>query len=111
MFDVELRVRAVLRSQVVEFARDVVLPFAPAAWMVLHHDDDPEDGAGDRLVEVFWHTRECRFVCRLMDDLDAAGQFGDDLAGLCCHYESRCWRLVNAGAIRRVHLGEQRQAG
>src|SRR5262249_29941880 len=96
----------VLRSQVVEFAREVTLPFPPSAWLVLFDGDTPEDGCGQRLVEVFWQTQEQRFICRLMDDLDAAGEFGDDVAGLCRHYESRGWRQHAAGPIHHVDLGE-----
>jgi hypothetical protein len=44
-----------------------------------------------------------------MDELDAAAEFGDDVRGLCRHYEDRGWEVAASGPIARVFI--DRQAG
>jgi hypothetical protein len=70
-FEVVVRVRALLRHEVVEFSRRT-LP-----WLFLR--DGEEDGeAGVQLQEVAWDVGRSRFVARVLDDVDAAAAFGDD---------------------------------
>src|SRR5262245_8361887 len=104
MIEAELRMRAVLRSMVVEFTRTVELPFPPPAWMVLLDGPDVAEAEGHRVAETFFDLAQRKYVCRLLDDLDAAEVFGDDVMGLSRHYDERGWRVSRAGRIGRVFI-------
>jgi hypothetical protein len=95
--EVELRVRALLRSKVVEFTKRAILPFPPFPWLVLH-DDEP----AVRVQEVTWDG-QC-FVCQMVDDVEAAGTFGDNAEGLKRSYAARGWAVRDEGPVRRVFL-------
>jgi hypothetical protein len=105
-YEVELRVRALLRHEVVEFTRRIELPFPPCAWLFLL-DGEGDGEAGVQVQEVAWDVRRGRFVARLLDDVDAAGAFGDDDAGLKAHYETRGWKLVREGLLARLFLRDE----
>jgi hypothetical protein len=109
MIQAELRLRAVLRSMVVELTRLVELPFPPLAWMVLLDGPHVAEPDGHRVAETFFDLAEQRYVCRLLDDLDAAAVFGDDVQGLCKRYEGQGWEVARLGPIARVFI--DRQAG
>jgi hypothetical protein len=100
MFNVELRMRALLRAHVVDFARPLALPCAPFPWLVIQDGPAGEDGL--RLCEVVWDARQQRFLCRIDDDVDAACDFGDDVAALTRHYEARGWQVRDQGPVARV---------
>jgi hypothetical protein len=105
-YEVELRVRALLRHEVVEFSRRVELPFPPLPWLFLRDgEDDGEQGV--QLQEVAWDVRRGCFVARLLDDVDAAGAFGDDDGGLKAHYEARGWELAREGLLARLFLRDE----
>jgi hypothetical protein len=74
MIEAELRMRAVLRSLVVELTRTVEVPFPPPAWMVLLDGPDVPEPQGHRVAETFFDLAERKYVCRLLDDLDAAAR-------------------------------------
>jgi hypothetical protein len=99
VFEIELRMRALLRAHVVEFARRVSLPCAPFPWLVIQDKHTPN---GLRLCEVIWCTDEGRFICRTDDDVDSVCDFGDDLPALTKLYESQGWRVHDQGPIVRV---------
>jgi hypothetical protein len=102
--DVELRVRALLRSQVVELTKRIALPFPPFPWLVL---DEGDDDAGVTVKEVTWSAAAGRFVCLLLDDVDAAVVFGDDREGLKKSYEGRGWQVRDEVPVRSVLLFTQ----
>jgi hypothetical protein len=105
-YEVEVRVRALLRHEVVEFSRRIELPFPPCAWLFLRDGED-DDEAGVQLQEVAWDVRRGCFVARLLDDVDAAGAFGGDDGGLKAHYEARGWKLVREGLLARLFLRDE----
>src|SRR5687768_14609545 len=104
MIEAELRLRAVLKSMVVEFTRTVEVPFPPPAWMVLLDGPEIPEAEGQRVAETFFDLAQRKYAVRLLDDLDAAEQFGDDVKGLCRHYEARGWQVSRAGPIARVFI-------
>jgi hypothetical protein len=59
------------------------------------------------VAETFFDLAERRYVCRLLRDLDAA-VYGDDVKGLCGHYEAKGWRAVRAGPIARAFMDRRR---
>ena len=107
MYKVELRIRAVLRHEVVEFVKEIELPFAPFSWMYLRESDSPEGEDGLQIERVAWDIERGRFRCRMLDDIDASVSFGDDAEGLKYRYVSRGWRIWNPGCIARLFLHEE----
>jgi hypothetical protein len=107
VYQVELRIRAVLKHEVVEFAKEVELPFVPVAWMWLREADTPEGEDGLHVEQVVWDLVKGRFICRLLDGLDASMDFGDDINGLKHRYVSRGWRVWNEGRVARLFLQEE----
>jgi hypothetical protein len=65
-----------LRHEVVEFSKRIELPFPPLPRLFLL---DGEEGM--HIQEVAWDLGRGCFVARLLDDVDAAGSFGDDDGG------------------------------
>jgi hypothetical protein len=102
--DVELRVRALLRSQVVEVTWRVVLPFVPFPWLVVREAGHGGDDEGLTVQQVVWDLAETRFVCRCLDDVDATATFGDDREGLVASDEARGWQWRDEGPVRRLFL-------
>jgi hypothetical protein len=104
VYDVELRVRALLRSQVVEFTKSTTLPFVPFSWLVLREDEDDE---GLKVEEVAWDSATERFICHCLDDVDAAANFGDDTEGLKESYEARGWVVRDEGPVRGLFIYDE----
>jgi hypothetical protein len=97
MHAVDLRVRAVLRSQVVEFSRPLELPFPPFPWLFVR-----VGSLSLRLCELTWDIEQGHFICYADDDIDAAFTFGDDRAALVRHYEEDGWQVRHEGPVLRV---------
>jgi hypothetical protein len=72
-YHVRLKVRAVLRHEFVEFAKELALPFIPYPGLIVC------EGAGSEYVlgEVAWHHGCGLFICRV-SDTEAAERFGED---------------------------------
>jgi hypothetical protein len=107
VFQVDMRVRALLRHQVVEFTKRITLPFVPVAWMVLQEGEDGDRGIGSQIQAVTWSIREERFVCLMLDDVDAANTFGEDAEGLIGSYEARGWEVHNSGPVTRLFVYDE----
>jgi hypothetical protein len=104
-FEAELRICCLLRHQVVEFKRAIHLPFPPVPYLFFHEGPPPVPSL--RFRDVSWLADEERFIVQTDDDLDAAADFGDDVAALTTWYESLGWQVYNSGPIAFVVVPHQ----
>jgi hypothetical protein len=100
MYNVELRVRVLLRHQVVEFVQLIRLPFVPIPCLFYHEGPPPIPSL--RFREVGWLAAEEKFLVQTDDDVDTVAEFGDDVEALVAWYESMGWEVFNSGPIAFV---------
>jgi hypothetical protein len=98
-FEAELPICCLLRHQLIEFKRAIHLPFPPVPYRFFHEGPPPVPSL--RFHEVNWLADQEKFLVQA-DDLDAAADFGDDVAALTTWYESLGWQVDNSGPIAFV---------
>ena len=104
MYQIEVRIKALLHCQLVEFTKTMSLPFPPVPWLFVR-----EGGQRDalRLCDVTWDTQSERFVCIADNDVDAAFFYGDDVAALTRNYEARGWQVRESGSGAQVFAEDE----
>jgi hypothetical protein len=73
----------------------------------LHEEADHDAEAGIQVQEVTWDMGKKCFLCRMLDDADAPGDFADDVEGLRQSYAARGWAVFDDGPIARVFISGQ----
>jgi hypothetical protein len=95
MYQIEVRIKALLQTQVIEFTKTMSLPFPPVPWLFVREGGGQRDAL--RLCDVTWDTQSERFVCIADNDVDAAFFYGDDVVALIRNYEARGWKVKETG--------------